>query len=195
MPSILDRLLDDEPEVSREPLPNRFQNLSQLKKAVARDLEALLNTRQEILEEVPSEFTEVSRSLLTYGLPDFTSFSLLSMNDRNRIRRALEQAIATFEPRLRAGARDPGTPAGARPHFALSYRGAAAGGAGSRAGHIRCGFTAKHPRIYGSRPRLMPDDLLTYYERELTFLRQIGAEFAGKYPKIASRLLLEADKC
>jgi type VI secretion system protein ImpG len=41
----------------------------------------------------------------------------------------------------------------------------------------------------------MPDDLLTYYERELTFLRQIGAEFAIKYPKIASRLLLEADKC
>ncbi|RMF83907.1 MAG: type VI secretion system baseplate subunit TssF [Nitrospinota bacterium] len=39
----------------------------------------------------------------------------------------------------------------------------------------------------------MPDDLLTYYERELTFLRQIGAEFAAKYPKIASRLLLEAD--
>jgi type VI secretion system protein ImpG len=40
----------------------------------------------------------------------------------------------------------------------------------------------------------MPDDLLTYYERELTFMRQIGAEFAAKYPKIASRLLLEADK-
>jgi len=40
----------------------------------------------------------------------------------------------------------------------------------------------------------MPDDLLTYYERELAFLRQIGAEFAAKYPKIASRLLLEADK-
>jgi type VI secretion system protein ImpF len=100
VPSILDRLMDDEPEVSREPLPNRFQNLSQLKKAVARDLEALLNTRQEMLEEVPSEFIEVSRSLVTYGLPDFSSYSVLNMNDRNRIRRALEQAIATFEPRF-----------------------------------------------------------------------------------------------
>jgi len=39
------------------------------------------------------------------------------------------------------------------------------------------------------------DELLLYYERELTFLRQMGAEFAGKYPKIASRLNLEADKC
>src|SRR5215470_2348308 len=41
----------------------------------------------------------------------------------------------------------------------------------------------------------MPDELLPYYERELAFLRQSGAEFAAKYPKIASRLLLEAGKC
>lgn len=41
----------------------------------------------------------------------------------------------------------------------------------------------------------MRDDLLLYYERELTFLRQMGAEFAEKYPKIASRLILEPDKC
>lgn len=40
----------------------------------------------------------------------------------------------------------------------------------------------------------MRDDLLAYYERELTFLRQMGAEFAAKYPKIASRLALEADR-
>ncbi len=41
----------------------------------------------------------------------------------------------------------------------------------------------------------MRDELLTYYERELAYMRQMGAEFAGKYPKIASRLALEADKC
>jgi type VI secretion system protein ImpG len=39
------------------------------------------------------------------------------------------------------------------------------------------------------------DDLLLYYERELTYLRHLGAEFADKYPKVASRLVLEADKC
>jgi type VI secretion system protein ImpG len=39
------------------------------------------------------------------------------------------------------------------------------------------------------------DELLLYYERELTFLRQMGVEFADKYPKIASRLSLEPDKC
>jgi type VI secretion system protein ImpG len=41
----------------------------------------------------------------------------------------------------------------------------------------------------------MRDDLLLYYERELTYLRQMGAQFAEKYPKIASRLLLESSKC
>lgn len=41
----------------------------------------------------------------------------------------------------------------------------------------------------------MDDPLLHYYERELTFMRESGAEFAKKYPKIASRLLLEPDRC
>ena len=41
----------------------------------------------------------------------------------------------------------------------------------------------------------MRDDLSGYYERELRFLRQMGAEFAEKYPKIAPRLQLEAERC
>ena len=41
----------------------------------------------------------------------------------------------------------------------------------------------------------MDDKLLGYYERELTFIREMGAEFAKKYPKIAGRLLLEPDRC
>ena len=41
----------------------------------------------------------------------------------------------------------------------------------------------------------MREELLNYYERELTFIRQMGAQFAEKYPKIASRLQLEPDRC
>ncbi len=40
----------------------------------------------------------------------------------------------------------------------------------------------------------MRDELLLYYERELNYLRQLGAEFAEKYPKIAGRLVLEPKK-
>lgn len=41
----------------------------------------------------------------------------------------------------------------------------------------------------------MRDELLYYYERELTFLRRMGAEFAQAYPKVAGRLQLEPSKC
>jgi len=100
VPSIFDRLLDSEPANSRDPPNAQFQDLRQLEASVARDLEALLNTKRESLEELPEEFTEVNRSLFTYGLPDFTILSLDSLDDRSRILQSVEQVIADFEPRL-----------------------------------------------------------------------------------------------
>ncbi len=41
----------------------------------------------------------------------------------------------------------------------------------------------------------MTDELLPYYERELTFIRQMAAEFSEKYPAVAGRLLLEPNTC
>src|SRR6185369_11830822 len=100
VPSILDRLLDEDPGVTREPMTGRFQGVRGMERAVARDREMLLNTRQEILQALPDEFAEVNNSLLTYGLPDLSSFSLDSEDDRGRVRRVIEQAIANCEPRL-----------------------------------------------------------------------------------------------
>lgn len=40
----------------------------------------------------------------------------------------------------------------------------------------------------------MRDELLGHYERELIFLRRMGAEFARKYPKVAGRLQLDEEK-
>jgi type VI secretion system protein ImpG len=40
----------------------------------------------------------------------------------------------------------------------------------------------------------MTDDTYRYYEQELTFFRQMAGEFVEKYPKIASRLLLDSAK-
>ena len=40
----------------------------------------------------------------------------------------------------------------------------------------------------------MNDELLNYYEQELSYIRRMGGEFARKYPKIAGRLLLDSDK-
>ena len=41
----------------------------------------------------------------------------------------------------------------------------------------------------------MREEMLEYYERELTYLHQMGGEFARKYPKVAGRLLLDPDRC
>ena len=100
VPSLLDRLVDEAPGLSREPVPKRSQTVRQLEASVARDLEEMLNTRREALEDLSEDFHEVRRSLVNYGLPDFTSYSLLGPQDKARVQRVLEDAIAHFEPRL-----------------------------------------------------------------------------------------------
>ena len=35
---------------------------------------------------------------------------------------------------------------------------------------------------------IMESKLLEYYNRELAYLREMGAEFAERYPKVAGRL-------
>lgn len=41
----------------------------------------------------------------------------------------------------------------------------------------------------------MLEELLPYYERELSFLRGMAGEFAERYPKIARRLQIDGDQC
>jgi type VI secretion system protein ImpF len=98
-PSVLDRLLDDQPEVSREPPASRSTSLRILKQAVKRDLEWLLNTRAPV-EGSPEELPEVGRSLARYGLPDFSNMNVKAAADEGSLREAVEIAVATFEPRL-----------------------------------------------------------------------------------------------
>jgi type VI secretion system protein ImpF len=100
LPSVLDRLIDAQSEAPQAQESTHLHNLQQVKQAVTRDLEALLNTRREYMKDLPPEFVETRQSLVHYGLPDFSALSLQSNQDRNRIRRVLEQTIALFEPRL-----------------------------------------------------------------------------------------------
>ncbi|MBN8716896.1 MAG: type VI secretion system baseplate subunit TssE [Pseudomonadota bacterium] len=78
----------------------RRPSMLEMRNEVSRDLEALLNTRSEGARLIPEAFKECRASSLTFGIPDFSSYSLLSPHDRDRIRRALEQAIALHESRL-----------------------------------------------------------------------------------------------
>ena len=41
----------------------------------------------------------------------------------------------------------------------------------------------------------MLDDLLPFYERELSAIRALAAEFSERYPKVARRLQINPDHC
>ena len=73
--------------------------LRELRDAVIRDLEELLNTQSwwpYELENLP----EATSSIITYGIPDLSVYSWASSDDRRTICGRLEQVIRTFEPRL-----------------------------------------------------------------------------------------------
>lgn len=98
-PSIFDRLLDFEPDVSKEAPKSRVKSLDNLKSSVRRDLEWLLNTRC-IIDHIPERLEEVNNSLAIYGLPDFTGISVKGASDQTRLITMIERAIRVFEPRL-----------------------------------------------------------------------------------------------
>jgi len=98
--SILDRLIDTEPGVTHEPVQRRFATINQVRDAVVRDLENLLNTRRSI-HPVPEVDGQVAASLFTYGVRDFISYSPRSPSVRQQIRLEIERVIVLFEPRLR----------------------------------------------------------------------------------------------
>lgn len=99
--SVLDRLSDDSPGVTREPPASRAQVVRQLRRLVRRDLENLLNTRVRLLV-FPEGLSELDASLVRYGLPDFTGSSFGSDRARAELGRIIQAAIRRFEPRLRA---------------------------------------------------------------------------------------------
>lgn len=98
-PSVLDRLLDDDPDLTQEAPSSRSKSLRELKDSVRRDIEWLLNTRQTV-GGAPDGLIELGRSLAAYGLPDFSNITVSSPADQLRLQRSIETVISNFEPRL-----------------------------------------------------------------------------------------------
>jgi len=97
LPSLLDRLLDFEPEKHEDSPVDRKQSVKNFKLSLQRDLEWLLNTRR-VSEAPPGTSEELGLSLYCYGLPEFSNVDITTIASvlENRI----ETAITTFEPRL-----------------------------------------------------------------------------------------------
>ncbi|QNA88758.1 type VI secretion system baseplate subunit TssE [Massilia sp. Dwa41.01b] len=98
IPGLLDRLMDERSEQGRAA---QGLNLEQIKDHVARDLEALLNTRAAIPSGAFDGYPRARASILNYGLVDFAAFCLTSDEDRAAICASLKTAIETHEPRLK----------------------------------------------------------------------------------------------
>ncbi|MBC6906067.1 type VI secretion system baseplate subunit TssE [Saccharophagus sp. K07] len=99
--SILDRLFDDEPDISVDSEKTRQRKLKDLRNSVRRDLENLLNSRFRIVSP-PENLKEVENSLMNYGLPDLATVNMLDVTRRREFTRSIENIIRTFEPRFKS---------------------------------------------------------------------------------------------
>lgn len=100
LPSILDRLTDDEPENrTKDSVGRRGQSLRALRQSVQRDLEWLLNTGNLASAADLDAYPLVAESVLNYGIPDLAG-STSSGVDATSVEQALRKAILDFEPRL-----------------------------------------------------------------------------------------------
>ncbi len=101
VPSVLDRLIDEEPSAKREPAKSRSHVLRELKQSVRRDLENLLNTRWRC-SNWPQDLDELELSLVNYGIPDITGSSFGSGRSQEEFVRVMERVIRHFEPRFQS---------------------------------------------------------------------------------------------
>jgi type VI secretion system protein ImpF len=97
--SVLDRLIDEEPDKLRDPPLSHAETLETLRRSVRRDLEALLNARRR-WRSWDQGYAELGLSPLGYGISDFSSGAFNDPRRREWLRAEVEQTIRRFEPRL-----------------------------------------------------------------------------------------------
>ena len=101
-PALLDRLTDEEPDKTQEPVAKRVMSKARLRQAVLRDLAWLFNaTRYESGDDLGG-LTHARRSVINFGLPALSGRAATSL-DRAKLQDDIRQAIVDFEPRILAG--------------------------------------------------------------------------------------------
>lgn len=97
--SILDRLMDDRPDQELDRPRRLSETVSDLRDAIHRDVEALLNARRP-WRSVWTAWPALQTSPAAYGISDFTAGALGDEAAREALRAEIEAAICRFEPRL-----------------------------------------------------------------------------------------------
>jgi type VI secretion system protein ImpF len=96
---LLDRLIDDAPDVERDTPISAAEAVAILRRSVRRDIEALLNARRR-WRSWPDGYTELAVSPIGYGISDFAAGAFNDPAQRDRLRFQIETMIRRFEPRL-----------------------------------------------------------------------------------------------
>lgn len=97
-PSLLDRLVDDEPGNPVDSSTSRLLSMNQLKASVLRDLSWLLNATS-LLDAAATKQMEAGTSVINFGLPPLAGHSVSSI-DGHVIEALIRQAIIAYEPRI-----------------------------------------------------------------------------------------------
>lgn len=97
--SLLDRLSDDEPHKSSESRDKRIISVTRLKELVQRDLAWLLNSVAASANMDFTDYPEVAKSTLNYGIIDLSGYSSMIFNPKY-IERELIKSIKNYEPRI-----------------------------------------------------------------------------------------------
>lgn len=96
---LLERLIDENPDQTRDPPMSATESLAILRDSVRRDLEALLNARRR-WRSWPTQFKELATSPIGYGVPDFAAGAFNDPRQREELRIEVEETIRRFEPRF-----------------------------------------------------------------------------------------------
>ena len=98
-PALLDRLTDEEPARTQEPIERRVMSKRQLRQAVLRDLVWLFNTtRLDALADL-SHAPRARHSVVNFGLPALSGRPATAV-DVTTLERAIRDAILDYEPRI-----------------------------------------------------------------------------------------------
>ncbi len=100
-PSLLDRLTDTEPDKTKESRDKRVLSLRKLREGVVRDLAWLFNSCNLAATEDLTEYPEVARSVLNFGMPDLAGKAASGV-DVPALEKLLKQIIQNYEPRILA---------------------------------------------------------------------------------------------
>jgi type VI secretion system protein ImpF len=101
LPSLLDRLTDNDPGATVEAREFKVLSLRQLRQNVLRDLTWLMNTTCLEANEDLGKWPAVRKSVLNFGMPALSG-NYASGIDPRAMQQKIREAIIAYEPRLLA---------------------------------------------------------------------------------------------